>query len=187
MDDGLSRDRRRQPHLTDDLCDRIQGLANYACDSGADAVLFACSAFGEAIERAARQIAIPILKPNEAMFRAAIAYGNDLALLVTFEPAGPAMAAEFEELCEQEVHSARLTTVYVPGAQDAWHRGDLSTHDALIASAAGDVGGASAILLGQFSMASAVEACAQITDTPVLSSPDAAVKHLRSLLQQNCR
>ena len=185
LDDGLSRDRQRQPHLTDGLRKRIQGLATYAYDSGVDAVLFACSSFGEAIDAVARQVPIPILKPNEAMFRAAIAYGDDLALLVTYEPAGPAMAAEFEELGELKNHSARLTTVYVPDALDALHRGDLATHDSLIASAAGEVSDASAILLGQFSMASAVVACARATGTPILSSPDAAVRQLRALLHKN--
>ena len=185
LDDGLSRDRQRQRHLTDSLRKRIQSLATYAYDCGADAVLFACSAFGEAIDEAARQIPIPILKPNEAMFRAAIAYGDDLALLVTFEPAGPAMAAEFEELGELKNHSVQLTTVYVPDALDALHRGDSATHDSLIASAAGEVSGASAILLGQFSMASAAVACAQATGTPVLTSPDAAVRQLRALLHKN--
>ena len=185
LDDGLARDRQRQPQLTDDLRRRIRSLAAYAADCGAEAILFACSAFGEAIEAAAGQMAIPVLKPNEAMFRAALDCGDELALLVTFEPAGPAMAAEFAELADRAQPSARLTTVYVSGALDALRRGDETTHNSLIAAAAGRVSGADAIMLGQFSMACANADCESATSTPVFTSPDAAVGQLRSLLHGN--
>lgn len=185
LDDGLSRDRQRQPRLTDDLRRRIHKLAAYAADCGAEAILFACSAFGEAIEAAAGQLAIPVLKPNEAMFRAALDCGDELALLVTFEPAGPAMAAEFGELADRAQRSTRLTTVYVPGALDALRRGDGTTHNSLIAAAAGRASGADAIMLGQFSMACANADCESATSTPVFTSPDAAVGQLRSLLHKD--
>ena len=182
LDDGLSRDRQRQPQLTDDLHRRIHSLAAYAADCGAEAVLFACSAFGDAIEAAAERLAIPVLKPNEAMFRAALDCGNALTLLVTFEPAGAAMASEFGELADRAQPSARLTAVYVPGALDALRRGDEMMHNSLIAAAAGRVSGADAIMLGQFSMACAFADCECATSTPVFTSPDAAVGQLRSLL-----
>ncbi|MCY3605979.1 MAG: aspartate/glutamate racemase family protein [Gammaproteobacteria bacterium] len=185
LDDGLSRDRQRQPQLTDDLRRRIHRLAAYAADCGAEAVLFACSAFGDAIEAAAQRLAIPVLKPNEAMFRAALDCGDELALFVTFEPAGPAMAAEFGELADRTQPSARLTTVYVPGALDALRRGDESKHNSLIAAAAGRVSGADAIMLGQFSMACANADCESAASVPVFTSPDAAVGQLRSLLHGN--
>ena len=185
LDDGLARERQRQPHLTDDLRRRIHRLAAHAADCGAEAVLFACSAFGEAIEAAARQMAIPVLKPNDAMFRAALDCGDELALLVTFEPAGPAMAAEFGELADRTQPSARLTTVYVPGALDALRRGDESKHNSLIAAAAGRVSGADAIMLGQFSMACANADCESTAGVPVFTSPDTAVGQLRSLLHGN--
>ena len=182
LDDGLSRDRQRQPQLTEDLRRRIHTLAAYAADCGAEAILFACSAFGEAIEAAAGQMSIPVLKPNEAMFRAALDCGDAPALLVTFEPAGPAMAAEFAELADCARPSARLTTVYVPGALDALRRGDETTHNSLIAAAAGRVSGADAIMLGQFSMACANADCERATSVPVFTSPDSAVVQLRALL-----
>ena len=185
LDDGLSRDRQRQPQLTDDLRRRIHRLAAYAADCGAEAVLFACSAFGDAIEAAARRLAIPVLKPNDAMFRAALDCGDELALLVTFEPAGPAMAAEFAELANRARPSARLTSVYVPGALDALRRGDETKHNSLIAAAAGRASGADAIMLGQFSMACANADCESATSVPVFTSPDAAVGQLRSLLHGN--
>lgn len=185
LDDGLSRDRQRQPNLTDDLRRRIHDLAAYAADCGAEAVLFACSAFGEAIDAAARQVPIPVLKPNEAMFRAALDCGDELVLLVTFEPAGPAMAAEFRELADREQPSARLTVVHVADALDALRRRDEATHNSLIADAAGQASGADAVMLGQFSMACANADCSSAISVPVFTSPDAAVEQLRGLFHRD--
>ena len=185
LDDGLSRDRQRQPHLTDDLRRRIHDLAAYAADCGAEAILFACSAFGDAIEAAARRIPVPVLKPNEAMFRAALDCGDELVLLVTFEPAGPAMTAEFTEMADRARPSAGLTVVYVPGALDALRRRDEAKHNSLIAEVAGQAPNADAIMLGQFSMACANAACASATNVPVFTSPDAAVGQLRNLFHRD--
>ena len=182
LDDGLSRDRRRQPTLSADLRRRIIDLAQYAHNCGADAILFACSAFGSAIDEAAAQLPVPVLRPNDAMFQAALSHGNSPVLLVTFEPAGPAMVEEFEELVAKKNSVARLSCINVADALTALENGDSSQHDALIAKAASNASDASAVLLGQFSMATAAKACVAATDTPVFTSPDAAVAQLRTVL-----
>jgi hypothetical protein len=53
---------------------RFERLADYAVDSGAEGILFTCSAFGPCIEAVAKRHAgIPVPKPNEAMTRIALA------------------------------------------------------------------------------------------------------------------
>src|SRR5215203_3823267 len=64
LDDSLSRDRALAPELSDGLFRRFDVLGRYAISFGADAILFTCSAFGPAIERVARSVEIPVLKPN---------------------------------------------------------------------------------------------------------------------------
>src|SRR5437868_15074672 len=84
LDDSLSRDRQRDGELTPAMTTRFITLGTYAKDTGADAILFTCSAFGPAIEAAGRAVGIPTLKPNEAMFEPALGGGRKAALVATF-------------------------------------------------------------------------------------------------------
>ncbi|QRM56192.1 arylsulfatase [Sinorhizobium sp. BG8] len=182
LEDSLSPDRARQADITDELADRIVALTNYARMIGSDAVLFTCSAFGRAIERAATTVDIPVLKPNEAMFVAAIQKGGRTAMLYTFPPAREGMEVEFREEAERLNPSAEIESFLVKGAIEAVRAGDAQTHNTLVAEAAAKLQGFDAITLAHFSTARALKAVQAVTDIPVLTSPDAAVAKLRRLL-----
>src|ERR1700675_257169 len=87
LDDSLSADVAREGRLTVAMTERFLLLGRYAALTGADAILFTCSAFGPCIEAVARQQApMPALKPNEAMIEQAVARGDRIGLLSTFAP-----------------------------------------------------------------------------------------------------
>src|ERR1035438_7285038 len=87
LDDSLSADLARDGRLTDAMTERFQAIGRYVAGTGADAILFTCSAFGPCIEAVARTHApMPVLKPYEAMIAQALKAGRKIGLLSTFPP-----------------------------------------------------------------------------------------------------
>ena len=178
LDDSLSRDRNRERDLTPALKRRIAALAEYGIGAGAQAVLYTCSAFGEAIEAVKRAQKVPVLRPNEAMFDEALGHGRRQGMLATFEPSVGALEAELRSL----KNDVFIKTVCVPEAMTALQAGDGATHDGLLARAAPQLGECDAIMLAQFSTARAHDAVAATVRCPVITSPTSAVLRLRQLL-----
>jgi Asp/Glu/hydantoin racemase len=182
LDTSLSRDRERDGELTKTMIGRFLLLAKYAEDNGAAGILFTCSAFGEAIEEAAAKAGIPVLKPNEAMFEAALATGKRLGMLATFQPSVAGMEEEFRAIAGQAKSRATLDSFCVPGAMKALQAGDGAEHDQLVAIAAPRFAERDAVLLAHFSTSRAAAAVQAAVRCPVLTAPGAAVTKLKGLI-----
>src|SRR5437763_16674149 len=72
LDDSLSVDRAEAGRLTEALVQRFLDLASCAQRTGCGGIRFTCSAFGPAIEAAARATGLPVRKTNEATFALAL-------------------------------------------------------------------------------------------------------------------
>jgi len=184
LDDSLSIDRAKESNLTAALSARILNLARHAFTLDVAGILFTCSAFGPAIDQAAQELPVPVLKPNESMFEAAFGFGTNIGMLATFTPAVAGMEAEFYEEAQRRHSSARLKTITVPEARAALDQGDFQTHDRRLAERAPELAGCDAILLAHFSTARAAEAVRAAVSVPVLTSPESAVAKLRGLLDR---
>jgi Asp/Glu/hydantoin racemase len=176
VDDSLSSDLARDGRLTVAMTDRFLTLGRYAVSTGADAILFTCSAFGPCIEAVAREHApLPVLKPSEAMIQQAAARGHRIGLLSTFAPTLASMPAEFPR-------SLNVVPKLAEGAMAALDRGDRAEHDRLVAEASRDLRDCDLIALAQYSMAPAASLVAETSGRPVLTTPDSAVLKLKRLL-----
>jgi hypothetical protein len=176
LDDSLSADLMRDGKLTDAMTSRFLDLARYAVRTGADGILFTCSAFGPCIEACGEALApLPVLKPNEAMIEEAVAAGGTIGLLASFAPTLRSMPPEFPA-------DTRLHTQLAEGALEALNAGDVATHNRLAMEAAVGMAGCDTIALAQFSLASAAPGIAAATGKPVLTTPDSAVRKMRRLL-----
>ena len=185
LDDSLSADLAREGSLTPAMTGRFLALSRYAAGTGADGILFTCSAFGPCIDAvAAERAPMPVLKPNEAMIDDAVAEARRLAppgrrprigLLATFQPTLETMPPEFPAGVE-------VVPQHAPGALAALDRGDAAEHDRLAAEAAKALASCDVVALAQFSLARAADAVAAATGRPVFTTPDSAVRQLRRLL-----
>ena len=176
LDDSLSADLARDGHLTSAMTERFLTLGRYAASTGADAILFTCSAFGPCIEAVAREHApMPVLKPSEAMVEQAAARGHRIGLLSTFAPTLASMPQEFPSTVE-------VVPKLVAGAMAALDRGDRAEHDRLVVEASRDLRDCDLIALAQYSMAPAAALVEKASRLPVLTTPDSAVLKLKQLL-----
>jgi Asp/Glu/hydantoin racemase len=179
LDDSLSADLARDGRLTGAMTERFLALGRYAAGTGADAILFTCSAFGPCIEAVARaQAPMPVLKPNEAMIEQATARGRRIGLLATFAPTLASMPDEFP-------HAVGIVPKLADGALAALDRGERAEHDRLVAEAARELRDCDLIALAQYSMAPAAASVAAASGRPVLTTPDSAVMKLKELLTGN--
>jgi Asp/Glu/hydantoin racemase len=184
LEDSLSSDLAHEGRLTERMNERFVTLARYARGCGADAVLFTCSAFGPAIEAARAAVDVPVLKPNEAMLDEALAAGTHIGLLATFAPSLPSLRAELEDLARSREIKLSIKACAIPSALAALHEGQTEDHDRLIAEAAAAMEDCDALILGQFSMASAAECIPEKRGRKVLTSPASAVMRLKQILSR---
>jgi Asp/Glu/hydantoin racemase len=176
LDDSLSADLARDGRLTEAMTGRFLSIGRYAVSTGADAILFTCSAFGPCIEAVAHEhVRIPVLKPNAAMIEQAAARGRKIGLLSTFAPTLASMPPEFPRAIE-------VVPKLATGALAALDRGDRAEHDRLVAEASRELRGCDLIALAQYSMAPAAAMVAEASGLPVLTTPDSAVLKLKELL-----
>lgn len=180
LDDTLSRDRASAGELTQAMVQRFVDLAHYTQRAGAQGILFTCSAFGPAIEEAARATGLPTLKPNEAMFEDALAMARPgrvlrIGLLATFAASIDAMSQELNTLAQSRGIAIELATGFVPEAMQDLAEGRAPMHHQKIAAALPQLPPCDVVMLAQFSMAAAQPLAQQHSTAPVLSSPDCAV------------
>ena len=181
LEDSLMPDLAADGKLTDAMIGRFVHIGQYCVKAGADAILFACSAFGPAIDECCKQLEIPVLKPNEALYEQLTAKDCSVSLLATFPPSIPSMVTEINDTAEAAGTKIKLDTHLVDGALGALQSGNAEEHNRLIVEFAArqqcDV-----IAFAQFSMAPALKAAQARTNTPILTTPDSAVAKLKAML-----
>jgi Asp/Glu/hydantoin racemase len=182
LDDSLSADLAANPHGLDAaMTARFLALAEYAVGTGADGILFTCSAFGPCIDAVARRWPnVPVLKPNEAMIADAASRGRKIGLVASFAPTLASMPAEFPD-------GIIVVPVLAEGALRALDRGDAALHDRLATEAAqrAVVQGCNVVALAQFSLARAATAVERGVNVPVLTTVGSAVCELRRRVERS--
>lgn len=129
--------------------------------TGAQAVMITCSSIGEAAERAAVAVDVPVLRVDEAMAERAVetaagGAGRVLVLATLASTLGPT-----ERLLQRYAATSpgvRVGSELVAGAAAARGAGDIAEHDRLVRAAVEAAAGrADAVVLAQASMADAVQ------------------------------
>lgn len=177
--------------VTPEVTERVARHVGYLAGAGAEAILVTCSSIGEAVEAAAADQGVPVLRVDAPMAADAVSRAGEagaaagrtgeIVVLATLEATlGPTGRLISREAAGANV---RVEAHVVDGALQARNAGDLPTHDTLIREAvltAADH--ADVIVLAQASMAGAVAGTS--TAIPVLTSPEGGMAALTHSLDQ---
>lgn len=186
LDTSLAVDLAEAGGLDEAMMKRFRTLADYAAGTmGAGGrtagILFTCSAFAPAIDAVKPHLPIPVLRPNESAFEAALATGDRIGIVVSFGPSADSLRAELLAMAAAAGRRIEVTVAVADGALAALKRGNGEEHDARVAGTAEQLRGCDVVVLGQFSMARAQSRLQPLLSVPVLTTPGAAVEALRRL------
>ncbi len=152
-------------------------------EAGVDMVMLACSTFNFAAELARPMINVPIAQIDRPMMEAAVATGKKIGLLATLNTTVPS-SERLLQICAREAgKQIEVKTVLREAAFEAWGRGDIDTHNAMLfeeiekLSKEVDV-----IAMAQLSM-SALAPFLTNTRVPVLNSGDTGFARVRQMLE----
>jgi Asp/Glu/hydantoin racemase len=183
-DDSLIKDVIRRNELTHVTAKRVAQHVISAEEAGADFILVTCSSIGRAVEAAAAQVSVPVLRVDQPMADAAVRIGRRIGVIATL----PTTLDPTADLIRRRAHAAArdvvLTERLCEGAFAALMRGDAATHDAAVTAALRELlVSCDVIVLAQASMARVADALpASEKPAPVLSSPAMAITHVANVL-----
>jgi Asp/Glu/hydantoin racemase len=166
--------------------ERIEALLRFSAQSGAQAILFTGSLFGDSVEAARARFDIPVLTAYESMIEEAFAgpQGRKLGLLATAQGTLEMMQSDIARYASAHCREYSLQANQVAGAIDALLWGDRAEHDELVATAAAELDQCDILMLAQFSMAPIADRIREQTGTRVLTSPGTAVEKLMGIFAQ---
>jgi Asp/Glu/hydantoin racemase len=181
MDDSLLTD--YGDNINSRLRRRMSQLICYCAEHGADAVGLACSVYAPVVESARHLVDIPVLSSYEAVMEDAIGCGTRIGIIASV----PATLRDSEYYLRQAagirgtqvepqflLDEDLMQLMKVDGQEEFRRR----LADAVRQMAPG----VDAILLSQFSMATALFDLRKITDVPLLSAPHSSSRRFKRLL-----
>lgn len=111
---------------------RLGTLASFAEESGAEAVLLTCTAFGRLVKEVEAAVNIPVLSVLEIVIEEAMERGDCIGILGTH----PGTVESASRILQEEAAARRKTAEIKPmlceGAFDALRREDWTTHDGIV-------------------------------------------------------
>lgn len=185
VDDSILPQLKRSGGDLGSVADRLLHYARFAEQVGADAVLNACSSVGAVVARMRQEVAIPVVRIDEAMAEAAVRRGRRIGVIATLiTTLKPTI-----ELVQSKAEAAGLDIEIVPVLADSAYQklvsGDKAGHDADLAWALAELAASvDVVVLAQASMARVIPTLPPAEQRKCLSSPRPGVEQVKTVLEQ---
>lgn len=163
---------------------RLRSLVSSAGESGAEAILLTCTAFGRLVDDVKSAATCPVLAVLEIMIDEALKLRGTVGI-ISSHPATLTFASVLREQAAIEGKSIDIRTHACSGAFEAMQRGDLAAHDRIVHEHLREfVKQVDVIVAPQPSIESAVREFARLNLTvPVLTSPSLSTLRLKKTLE----
>ena len=183
-DDSLVKGIREAGSITPTISKRVAGYVESAELAGADYIMVTCSSIGPAVEAAAKQRGVPVLRVDLPMADQAVQTGRRIGVVATLRTTLEPTADLISRRAAAAGKQIELTARLAEGAFEALMSGDAATHDAKVAAALKELSQqVDVIVLAQASMARVVDTlAAEDRRVPILASPGIAVDYLATVL-----
>ena len=153
-------------------------------EAGVDVIMLACSTFNYAAELGRPLINIPIAQIDRPMYEAAVNCGKRIGLLATLSTTVPSSERLLKICAREQGKEIELKTVLRSEAFDAWGRGDIETHNAMLLEEIENLSKeVDVIAMAQLSM-SALAPFLTNTRVPVFNSGDTGFARVREMLEK---
>jgi Asp/Glu/hydantoin racemase len=181
-DESLIRNTIEAQALTRTTIRRLVAMIGSAHEGGADAVMVTCSSIGPGVKVAREVYDFPVLRVDEPMAESAVQTGKRIGVAATLSTTLEPTIQLIEETAESHGRAVEIVPSLCRGAFEAVLAGDTEKHDSMLAEALVSLRErADVIVLAQASMARVVPKLSPGA-TPILSSPELALHHVRQTL-----
>ncbi|MFT5446132.1 MAG: hypothetical protein ACI9DC_001294 [Gammaproteobacteria bacterium] len=182
LDGSLYLDRSRGTADADEIARRIDRLVRHSAATGAQAILFTGSFFGDAVRAAAPNVDVPVLTSFQGVIEAALAEAKPIRVLSTAADSTTLLVEELTDTATARNQPLQIIGEVVPGALDALVAGDGAEHDRRVLAAIDTSDADHVVVLAQFSMERVIDQARSTSTATVLGAATAGVAHLRTLL-----
>jgi Asp/Glu/hydantoin racemase len=184
VDDSLVRNIRERGELTPSISKRVADYVASAEDSGADYILVTCSSIGTAVEAAAENSKVTVLRVDQPMADIAVQSGKRIGVIATLSTTLEPTSDLVKRRATIAGKDIELVAKLCDGAFEALMSGDAATHDAIVTAALRELSEqVDVILLAQASMARVVDGLAEEDKkVPILASPPNAIQYIASVI-----
>lgn len=185
VDESLIADTIREGRLRRATIRRLVSQIESAVSAGADAVMVTCSSIGPGVSIAQQLFDVPVVRVDEAMAEAAVRMGRRIGVMATLRTTLEPTISLLRDKAAEAGIEVEIVDSLADGAFDAVLAGDTATHDRVLGHALrNEMRGVDVIVLAQASMARVVKAMPEgALASPVLSSPELAVKRARDIMR----
>jgi hypothetical protein len=176
-----------EPSLRSSVLRRLRTLASFAEESGAEAVLLTCTAFGRLVADVRPSVGIPVLLVLELMVAEALRHPGAIGVIATHPGTLACAARMIEEEAALQDRCVAVTSRFCPGAFDALRRNDWPTHNRIVLENLRDfVQLVDVVVAPQPSIERALIECGGIReDAIVLTSPRLSALRLKEALDSS--